>query len=523
MKNVFRIVIILLIFAGTTLFNIGLIDIRFDEIQYLLGTIASSDEMSNTFGIVAKYELIKRRMMYGEENTSNYEFEAKMQALRSGEGVSEKEAETRKKYYRLPVRYILNGLRFVLGKPIINPKEEDKIFSVLEIGYYWERNRRYTEALKIYDEVLSTAHLAPEIHAAIMVHKAFCYSMLSKYDDAKRIYETVINTYPNTEAGIISWKLLDFINSMEKQREKVKTQNLNRLAKAKQFYLLMDFRNAIRNYSMFLSEKRSDAEVAEARFYKGRSHEELGEVEEAMMEYRAVLKKDVTKVWARQANRRMLMLGQFYEQRKSIADEAKRQLSAYQDQMFIKNVERYSALLSKTTLKGELKKDVDEREMQLAANDSIMSLIDNIGTIDMAGEQKVQKTETERMRTELIESGKLSRSEISELKRRRYLAENPYRRPSALKQYIDDNSRELRYLYNKRLRTGVKLSGKIVMAIKIMADGSVDSAHVIESNMGDSEFEQLIANQINKWKFKAVPDSLGAMTVNYPFEFYEEY
>lgn len=523
MRTILKLLSFLLIFACTTLINIGLINIRFEEIQYLLGTIATEDEMSNTFGIVAKYELIKRRMIHGEENTNNYAFEAKMQALTSGDIKSESETFTGKKYYRVPIRLILNSLRYILGKPIINPKEEDKIFSVLEIGYYWERNRQYNEALKIYDEVLSTAHLDPEICAAIMVHKAFCYSMLSRYDTAKKIYETVINTYPNTEAGIVSWKLLDFITSMEKKREIVKKQQLSQLDKAKQYYLLMDFRNAIKSYSLFLSEKRGDEEIAQARFFKGRSHEELGEIEDAMMEYKAVLRKDVTKVWARQANRRMLMLGEFYEQQKSIADEARRQLSTYQDQIFIKNVERYSALVSKTTLKGQLAAGKSgTRNLAGAANDSIMNLIDNIGDIDLAGKDSVKKKDPERMHTELLGSGTLSKAEIAELKRRKYLAENPYRRPIVLKQLIDENSRELRYLYNKRLRKGIKLSGKMIVAIRILADGSVGSAQVIETSMGDTEFEEQISNQIIGWKFKAVPDSLGAMTVNYPFEFSEE-
>ncbi|MBN1575818.1 MAG: hypothetical protein JW913_04655, partial [Chitinispirillaceae bacterium] len=137
MQTVVRLFVFLLIFALTALFNVGLIDIRFEEIQYLLGTIASVDEMSNTFGIVAKYELIKRRMLFGEENLTNYEFEARMQALTSGDIKGKEDAVARKRLYRVPVRVVLNGIRYMLGKPIISPKEEDKIFSVLEIGYFW--------------------------------------------------------------------------------------------------------------------------------------------------------------------------------------------------------------------------------------------------------------------------------------------------------------------------------------------------------------------------------------------------
>lgn len=525
MRTVLRLLAFLLVFALTALFNAALIDIRFEDIRYLLGTIASTSEVSNTFGIVAKYELIKRRMQFGDEDVNNYELEAKIQALTSGSMKDEEERSAKGKLYRLPVRYLLNGIRFILNKPIINPTEEDKVFSVLEIGYFWERNRRYTEALKIYDEVLGTPHLDPEIRAAILVHKSFCYSMLSRYDRSKRIYEEVINAYPNTEAGILSWKLLDFINSMEKERKAVQTTNLSEMEKAKQFYLLMDFRNAIKNYSILLTENNHTNDVvAEARFYKGRCHEELGENEEALMEYRAVIQKDASKIWARQANRRMLMLGEFYAQQKSIAEEARRQLEAYQDQVFIKNVEKYSAMVSRSTLKGELGKKISVKNKEFARNDSIMKLISQVGNFDLTGEKGALKRrrEMEKLRRELIEKGELSEAEILELKRRQYLADNPYRRPSVLKEFIDDNSVELRYIYNKRLRTGIKLSGKMLVTIRIKADGSVSQAKVMQSNMGDSQFEESITKQIKKWKFRSIPDSLGDLTVNYPFEFYEE-
>ena len=73
---------VILLLAFTGLFNVGLVDIRFEEIRYLWVPLLSED-MSNTFGIVAKYELIKHRIAYGE-NVTSYELEAKM-TLTSGE------------------------------------------------------------------------------------------------------------------------------------------------------------------------------------------------------------------------------------------------------------------------------------------------------------------------------------------------------------------------------------------------------------------------------------------------------
>lgn len=525
MKTLLKILIILALLGLTVVYNIGLIDIRFEEIKYLLGTIAAKEDASNTFGIVAKYELIKRRMLYGEENVTNYELEAKVQALTSQNQMSDNRNQWTVKAYRAPVRFVLNIIRFLQGKKIINPKEDDKIFSVLEIAYFYERNRKYTEALKSYDEILTNASLADEIRAAVMVHKAFCYSMLSDYAKSKKVYEDVISLYPATEAGILSWKLLDFIQSIEKEREKLEKTALSELEKAKQFYLLMDFRNAIKNFSVFLSSKRTEGAEVEGRFYKGRAHEELGEIDEAILEYRRVINTDKSQGWARQANRRLVMLGAFYEQQKQIAEEAKRQLEAYKDQIFLSNVEKYSNMLTQNSIKEEMLNTASaapKSTTQALSGDSLLDIINKIGTLDLSGEKKKEKQKVEQARRELIKQGKLDAKEIKELERRQNLAANPYRRPEALKKVIDDNSGELRYIYNKKLRSGVKISGKLLVEIHIKSNGSVDGAKIIQSSIGEAGFEQEVLNRIVSWRFNPVPDSLGDLTVNYPFEFYEE-
>lgn len=524
MKTLIKLLLVLLLLGLTVLYNIGLIDIRLEEIKYLLGTIAAKEDASNTFGIVAKYELIKRRILYGEENITNYELEARVQALASTNHLNEHQNSWTVKVYRVPIRLVLNCIRFMQGKKIINPKEDDKIFAILEIAYFYERNRKFTDALKSYEQILASTALSPDIRAAVMVHKAFCLSMLSDYSMAKKVYEETIAMFPNTEAGILSWKLLDFIQSIEREREKLGKTDLGEMEKAKQFYLLMDFRNAIKNLSIFIGKNPKSEALAEARFFKGRSHEELGEIEEAILEYRRIIQTDKSKIWARQANRRMLMLGSFYEQQKQIADEAKRQLEAYKDQTFLSNIEKYSYMVSQTSIKGEMLKNEEKEITQAPSDDSLLNIINQIGSLDLGEEKKKekQKQKTEQARRELLKQGNLNVAEIKELQRRQNLAQNPYRRPEALKRVIDDNSGELRYIYNKKLRSGIKISGKMLVEIHIQSSGRVDRAKVIQSSIGDNDFEQEITQRILSWRFNPVADSLGDLTVNYPFEFFEE-
>ncbi|MBN1129369.1 MAG: TonB family protein [Chitinispirillaceae bacterium] len=524
MNTFFRAILVLLFLGATVLYNYGLIDIRFDEIRYLLGTISSQEEASSTFGIVAKYELIKRRMVDGEDNISNFELEARIQALTSGENEPRGKGGWNYRAYLTPIRYAVNGVRLLLGKKIINPKEDDKIFNVLEIGYFWERNRKYHEALKIYEDVLGTAGVAPTIKAAVMVHKAFCISMLGNYKESKMVYEQVINLYPNTEAGVLSWKLLDFIQSMERSRESLENRKMTELEKARQFYLVMDFRNAIKNYSLFIGRGGAGANAAEARYFKGRCHEELGETEDAVEEYREIIRIDKEKTWAKKSNRRLLMIGSFYEQQKNIADEAKRQLDAYQDRKFFDNVQQYAQLVSQSSLRSELIKETRESAPQQQIRDSLLNAILNIGELDLTGEKSAvaQQKKLDSIRSALVEKGAIGKAEMKALERWQTVTQNPFRRPSVLKAAIDGYSNELKYLYNKRLRSGVKLSGNMLVMIKIKPDGMVGDATIIKSNIGDQTFEKSVTERIRTWKFQAVPENVGELDIKFPFEFYEE-
>ncbi len=525
MSKLFRILLLALLLVLTGLFNVGLIEVRVDEIRYHVGKIAVDEHAAKTFGIVAKYELIKRRMLHGEEDVENYEMEARVAALTSSD---ESEEERRRKksraVYHAPVRGMLNLIRFAVGKEKVNPVEENRVLKALEIGYFWERNRKYPEAISIYDTVLSMPAVDAEIKAAVLAHKAFCHSMMSEYDVSKDIYERVITIYPNTQAGILAWKLLDFLESMEKERERVRKETLSDFERAKQFYLLMDYRNAIRHFSIFLQEKGFSRLAMEARFFKGRSHEELGEVQEATTEYGYIIRKDKSRRWARQANRRMIMIGEFYEHKQQMAEEARRQLAAYKDEGFMNHIDQLTELVGESSLRKELMAQGGAgRAQNRVGSEEVLSLINEIGSLDLTGEEARAKQEKiEQMKQELFDKGKLSRTEMKELKRMQALKENAYRRPTAIKSVIDENASQLKYLYNKRLRRGAKISGKMQVSIRIMPDGSVGGTKVVQSNLGDNTFENQVVERIENWRFRQVPDSLGELTVNYPFEFYEE-
>lgn len=521
-----RIFGVVFVFAFTVLFNIALIDIRFDEINYLLGRVARDEDASKAFGIVARYELVKRRMTLGEENEGNYALEARIQSLVSGDQFQDTAAaKARAKIWAYPTRLILNGLRLAMGKEIVNPVGENHMLRVLEIGYFWERNRKYSEAIKYYDQVLGQADLATEIRASVLMHKAFCHSMQSEYRKARDIYERVINAYPSTEAGVLSWKLLDFLDEIEAGRSGIETQNLSDFEKARQYYLLMDYRSAIKFFSQYLASGAADS-VPEARFYKGRAHEELGETEQAVAEYRIVIANDVTRHWAREANRRMVMLGEFYQQKEQVSSEARELLTEYKDNDFLSGLSKYRSMMEQSSLRGQLVASSDTAggaSAGEAVDPKLMGLINSIGSLDLTGEKELQqRQDIEKLKEELVAKGITSGTEMKEIERRRMLADNPFRRPAAIKKVVDANAQQLKYIYNRMLRGGAQFRGRMVVEIEIMPDGKTGQVNISQSDLGDKAFENEIAGKIREWEFMPVPDSLGPVKIRYPFEFDED-
>lgn len=527
MKTLIQLFGILVFLAFTLFFNIGLVDIRFKEVNYLLDKVAFDSDASNALGIVAKYELIKRRMELGEENTGTYEIEAKVQALLSrSQYENEREDAGERKYLQLPIRILLNAIRFTLGKEIVNPMGENEIFKVLEIAYFWERNRKYAEAIKIYDNVMKMPDVGPVIWSAVLIHKAFCYSMMSDYKKAVEIYELVISRYPNTEAGVLSWKLLDFIQSIQKKVDQVKEYTTGDFDRAKEYYLYMDYRNAIKYLSIFLQQNKDAPEVAQARYFKGRSHEEIGETEEAVMEYRNTIANDKTKRWAREANRRMVMLGEFYDYRSKMSQEAEKQLKAYQDESFMSTMNKFKSIMPEPTKANKelLAKIRQSGGANQPTDANALELLNAIGAIDLTGandlKQQAEKGEAQ-PRPQPIANTVAAQAAARELEHEKMLSENPFRRPSYIKTVIDENVNQLKYIYNRELRRGSKLSGKILVEIEIRANGVIQRSTIIKSSMGDKNFENEIVSKINTWQFRPVPDSLGTMKIRYPFEFYE--
>jgi TonB family protein len=87
-----------------------------------------------------------------------------------------------------------------------------------------------------------------------------------------------------------------------------------------------------------------------------------------------------------------------------------------------------------------------------------------------------------------------------------------------IRRVVRQHRNEIRYCYEKSLVKDPSLGGKVDVKFVISATGSVASAVVAQSTVGDKDVEGCIAKKVRRWVFPA-PKGGGVVIVRYPFVF----
>ncbi|MGA2379345.1 MAG: hypothetical protein ABSG85_08560, partial [Spirochaetia bacterium] len=285
MQRAIRALPILLFLLFAFLFNTNLLTVRVSELNYLLEDASGTQEVLDNSAILGRFELLKRRLEQGESRVENYELEARIQALTAPRRPLASDVPAAIAPLVRPLRAFLNGLRYMLGKGAIHPESEDATLGALEVAYLRERSRSYRQALGIYLRVLPEVPLGSDLRATALLHVAFCDSMLNSLGNARMILTDVIAENPGKEQSAVAWKLLDFLDLLEQKRSAAVPRKLSDLDKAEEAYLLVDYSTSISLLTGFIVRHKDDPRLAEALYFRGRSHEELGELPPAIEDY----------------------------------------------------------------------------------------------------------------------------------------------------------------------------------------------------------------------------------------------
>jgi TonB family protein len=509
-------VILILLIIGVSLFlNIAMIDVRLYDLDQTLRSAAENEDLNKSLGMLAKYAVVSRAINRGTESSEDYLMEAKINAVVSEDLMSRNQTrQSRWNYVHPLIRMLLNGIRMLEGKDVLQRQRMTQDNKELQVAYIYERNRKYRDAIDIYKKLMGTVQNQPRLLGYLHLHIGFCQSMIGNINEAKASYETIIEKYPNTETARIAWKLLNFLNTLEDKLSTVESGGMTDLQKGKNYYLLMDYRKAILHFRKAKKETKDSSVIAQIDFLQARSHEELGENDIALDIYQEVLDKYPNSAQAQDARRRLYIMDNFYESTERIKAETIKRLSSFRDDQFFKELKEISTIVTSSQEARDLVKKsktaITEDENLLIADLEKVDLDGKNAAAQAAAEVKEQKFEQAQIKS----LGQPRSAETTTLVR-----ENLSRKPAYIAKIFSSNYGALRFIYQQALKTGEPLAGKMSVRFVIQPDGRLTEVTILDTGIKNPAFEQQVVEAISKIRFPAIPDSLGPIPVLFPIDF----
>lgn len=320
----------LLCFTAVFYLNNLMVDVQWEEMEQLLSQRAGDEASLESATLWGRLELLKNRLRYGEAPVENYVMEARIQALTA----SIPEVSTPKVTpWRLKV---INLLRTILGRQILVSPEQAALQTGLEEAYLLETTRKYTAAADIYSGLLETIpSIPPGIRLRIELHLGYCLAFAGDRSTALETFRGITSRYPSNEGVALAHLLVSFLEELDRLSQSV-SRDTSGTAQIRGAYLAMDYAKALDYF-----DRLTVQDDPQARYYKARSQEELGRLEESQSEYRRVVFLDPQGDWGREARRRLFMQDRVYDEKSELTQSAAQELTALGDTNFIRSLSSY--------------------------------------------------------------------------------------------------------------------------------------------------------------------------------------
>jgi len=97
-----------------------------------------------------------------------------------------------------------------------------------------------------------------------------------------------------------------------------------------------------------------------------------------------------------------------------------------------------------------------------------------------------------------------------------------FRSQESITDSIKKHVADLQSMYKRELKTHPDLQGTVVVSFTIQPNGAVSSAQIKSDGIAELSFLKPVQAYVTKIHFKPVPDSIGTMSFEFPFEFTPE-
>ncbi len=187
----------------------------------------------------------------------------------------------------------------------------------MEIAYYLELNKNYQRAARYYTVFLTVNRLKKNDYYSIAaLHLAFCYLLYGYIENSIYLIKEIIASSHNNLILDSAERLLQFIES----GPVVYYNNLlmNKYAVLLEWglrgFFVLNYRESIRTLSSLLlgGKLHKRREIEKAMYYLGRSYEETGQYDRAILYYRKLLSPETSGIFRNRSVKRLLLLHYIY-------------------------------------------------------------------------------------------------------------------------------------------------------------------------------------------------------------------
>ncbi|TGL90486.1 hypothetical protein EHQ68_03370 [Leptospira congkakensis] len=241
--------------------------------------------------------------------------------------------------------YVINSVRFLNFKPALELEEQQNTIIRLQFAFYMERTRKYPIASKKYQELEDsiTSSLSDEM-AFTLLHHGYCLVMMGEREKAFVKLTKTIDLFPGSHYAENASLLISFLEEGAKKKEELKTKKKSPEELAYSLFQSGDYEETLKTLENIpvLTKDQS--------YVKARAMEELGKTSSAVKEYIQLVKQKDNKEVAIRANRRLLLIGNFYQENKSLVAFSKEEANKLGDTKAAENIEEGKSLVLKPVI-----------------------------------------------------------------------------------------------------------------------------------------------------------------------------
>ena len=349
-KNLASLLIVIILLIG---FTQGIVQSKLFQLRILV-----SRERILNFELSSK--ALQKRFTGDLQKSDDYQTEINQSLLESSILNQSVPEELDSSPWILLGTAVVNSVRIMSLKPILALHKERKNLLLLKYAFFMERIRRLSIASKKYEIILKRlGNQRSESTAFALLHNAYCLNSIGKRKDAIVLLKKVSENFPNTHYDQTASQLLKIAMKWEKIAQKIKSQDLNDLQTAQSLYRAGIYTDSCQYY-----EKQITNLGGLDNYYFAYCSEDTGNIKRAIKLYKEFIDNSSPQQFnvVRRANRRLLLLGEFYKGGKDAIEIAKKNASRLQDTSVLSKITQAAKKQKKSIVIEEIKEKIKQQE-----------------------------------------------------------------------------------------------------------------------------------------------------------------